>query len=143
MGVMDNCQFIPNTNQVNNDGVTEASNAKVGDVCDTDDDNDGVTDTFVADVTGNFAQMIAAATPGVMDNCHFVPNANQDNNDGVTEPANAKVGDLCDTDDDNDTITDTVVARRDRELQPCRRRRRRWARWITASSSRTPTRRTT
>ena len=34
--VNDNCQFIPNTDQRNNDGDQQ------GDLCDDDDDNDGI-----------------------------------------------------------------------------------------------------
>ncbi len=104
---MDNCQFVPNTDQANNDGDTP------GDVCDPDDDNDGVTDTLVQNQTGNFGLAPTPANAGVMDNCQFIPNTNQVNNDMAVEPANAKVGDVCDPDDDNDTVTDFVCTVRD------------------------------
>ena len=54
--VDDNCQFVANPDQANNDGDAE------GDACDADDDNDTVLD--------------------VTDNCQFVANAGQANNDG-------------------------------------------------------------
>ena len=40
----DNCPNTPNTDQLNNDGDAE------GDVCDDDDDNDGLTDAFEATI---------------------------------------------------------------------------------------------
>ena len=52
----DNCPFVANTNQANNDGDS------MGDACDPDDDNDGVADTS--------------------DNCPLVANADQADGDG-------------------------------------------------------------
>lgn len=43
----DNCPAIPNTDQLNNDGDSE------GDVCDDDDDNDGLTDVFELSINTN------------------------------------------------------------------------------------------
>lgn len=51
-----------------------------------DDDGDGVTDS--------------------LDNCQYVPNVDQANNDSASEPLNAQVGDACDDDDDNDGFKD-------------------------------------
>lgn len=53
---IDNCPFIPNSGQENNDADD------LGDVCDIDDDNDNITDT--------------------MDNCQFKANSNQEDKDG-------------------------------------------------------------
>jgi len=55
-------------------------NDGLGDVCDPDDDNDGIDD-------------------GV-DNCPVTPNSGQEDND------NDGVGDVCDADDDNDGVDD-------------------------------------
>jgi hypothetical protein len=60
---------VANTDQANNDGDA------LGDVCDPDDDNDGVED-------GD-------------DNCPTVANTDQADNDGDG------LGDACDNDDDN------------------------------------------
>src|SRR6185369_13737590 len=91
---LDNCHFIANADQANNDGDAQ------GDVCDPDDDNDGVTDTIIL----TFGGALQPATPGVMDNCQFVKNANQANNDGDA------LGDACDPDDDNDGVDDFVCS---------------------------------
>ncbi len=101
-GVMDNCQLIANTNQANNDGDA------LGDVCDPDDDNDGVTDTTIP----TFGGALTPATAGVMDNCQFIANTNQANNDGDL------LGDVCDPDDDNDGVTDTLITTFGGALQP-------------------------
>ena len=53
---IDNCPFIPNSGQENNDADD------LGNVCDIDDDNDNITDT--------------------MDNCQFKANSNQEDKDG-------------------------------------------------------------
>ncbi|HEU0030189.1 MAG TPA: LamG domain-containing protein [Kofleriaceae bacterium] len=71
---VDNCVSVKNADQANHDGDA------AGDVCDPDDDNDGV--------------------PDGSDNCVFVANANQANNDGDAQ------GDACDPDDDNDGVPD-------------------------------------
>nr|WP_320055142.1 thrombospondin type 3 repeat-containing protein [Neolewinella litorea] len=70
----DNCIFASNSDQADNDADGE------GDVCDPDDDNDGVLD--------------------VNDNCVFTANPDQADNDGDGE------GDVCDPDDDNDGVLD-------------------------------------
>ncbi len=76
--LLDNCPNVSNTDQLNTDGDDS------GDVCDPDDDGDGVADTA--------------------DNCPLIANANQLNTDGDG------MGDMCDTDDDNDGVLDTSDA---------------------------------
>lgn len=72
----DNCPNVYNVDQVDNDADG------IGDLCDTDDDNDSVVDTS--------------------DNCQFVSNLDQVDNDGD------QFGDACDTDDDNDGVDDSA-----------------------------------
>ncbi len=73
---VDNCPLTANPDQADNDSDG------AGDVCDADDDNDGV--------------------PDVTDNCPLTPNSDQADNDGDN------VGDVCDADDDNDGVLDGV-----------------------------------
>ena len=47
LDINDNCPAIANTNQLNTDGDAQ------GDVCDADDDNDGLTDTFELSIGTN------------------------------------------------------------------------------------------
>jgi hypothetical protein len=65
---------VPNPDQLNTDGDA------LGNVCDPDNDNDGVADGA--------------------DNCPLNANANQTDNDGDGQ------GDVCDSDDDNDGVAD-------------------------------------
>ncbi len=82
--IEDNCPLVRNPGQDDND------TDRLGDVCDPDDDNDGLPD--VADAT-------TAA-----DNCQFVNNPGQDDND------TDGLGDACDPDDDNDGLPDVANA---------------------------------
>jgi hypothetical protein len=70
----DNCALIPNPDQFDND------DDGAGDMCDDDDDNDGVKDP--------------------VDNCKLVPNVLQEDEDGDGD------GDACDGDDDGDGVPD-------------------------------------
>jgi len=101
----DNCPAISNADQLNTDGDTQ------GNVCDGDDDNDGVadvTDAFPLDATetldtdgdgtGNNADADDDAddVADSSDNCALIANPDQLNTDGDAN------GNMCDNDDDND-----------------------------------------
>jgi DNA/RNA endonuclease G (NUC1) len=92
----DNCPFTANADQANFDHDT------MGDACDTDDDNDGVSDT--AEVAAGSDPHNAASTPEV---CDGVDN---DLNDGIDEGFTNTDGDsqadCVDNDDDNDGQSD-------------------------------------
>ena len=108
---LDNCPLDYNANQANFDGDT------LGNVCDPDDDNDGVADSGDAfdfdptesvdtdgDGIGNNSDSDDDndAVIDTSDNCPSNSNDNQANFDGDSQ------GDACDTDDDNDGWTDTA-----------------------------------
>ncbi|TAA42578.1 BNR-4 repeat-containing protein [Corallincola spongiicola] len=95
---LDNCVLIANPNQANFDNDSE------GDLCDLDDDNDGVPDTedldpFNASI-GRVADSDADGISDDVDNCVATANPSQVNFDNDSE------GDACDLDDDNDGVPD-------------------------------------
>jgi len=88
-----------------------------------DSDLDGYLDkpagVYVNDGTGRTALGVIVPTDTNVDNCPTVANADQANNDGkprdngpqigglsASNPAQDKIGDACDTDDDNDDAVD-------------------------------------
>lgn len=93
----DNCTLAANNAQTNTDGDA------AGDVCDTDDDNDGLTD---AEETALGTKSLASDSDGdgiadKADNCKLVKSVDQ------TDTDNDLQGDVCDTDDDNDGVLDS------------------------------------
>ncbi len=111
--VLDNCSALANADQLN------ADSDAFGNVCDADDDNDGIADTddrfplnasASADTDTDGAPNTWLASCNVacqlasglqLDNCPDVVNADQLNTDGDVQ------GNACDTDDDNDSVLDT------------------------------------
>lgn len=92
---IDNCPSIPNSGQEDNDGDN------LGNVCDVDDDNDNITDTYDnCKFKVNLGQE-DYDTDGIgdeCDNCVNVANVDQRDSDGDG------VGDACDPDLDNDGV---------------------------------------
>lgn len=97
--IADNCPFTFNSDQANFDGDS------LGDACDGDDDNDGVSDPNDLCPNTPFGTVVNsdgcpdADDDGVADsgdNCPNVSNTDQADND------NDGLGDACDADDDND-----------------------------------------
>ncbi len=77
----DNCPDIPNLTQTDSDGDG------MGNPCDSDDDNDGIPDD---DGDGTWDPCTNGATSDCDDNCTYVPNPDQADQDGNG------VGDACD-----------------------------------------------
>jgi cysteine-rich repeat protein len=105
---VDNCPFVVNPDQANSDLVLAQDPAsgvngdELGDACDIDDDNDGLTDseeinlgTLIANPDSDSDGRLDSA-----DNCPVNANADQSNRDGDS------LGDVCDDDDDNDNVND-------------------------------------
>ncbi len=95
--VLDNCPTFTSPDQLDTDADGQ------GNVCDTDDDNDGLVDTgdaFPLDNT-QAGDIDADSVDGFIDNCPSTANADQLDTDGDTQ------GNACDTDDDNDGVADT------------------------------------
>lgn len=124
----DNCPAVANANQLNNDAASEPANAKKGDACDDDDDNDGFTDPpapngpntdkcpFTPSTTNTGNECLGDADgdgiPDGSDNCPTVPNPNQENTpakdlnaQGASSPDS--IGDACD-DSDQDGVNDAT-----------------------------------
>jgi len=94
MDVEDNCVLDYNPRQENSDGDP------LGNSCDADDDNDRVMD--VDEMPG--CELLTDCDNDLVmdkqDNCILHPNPDQADTD------NDRIGDMCDTDDDNDAIAD-------------------------------------
>lgn len=92
----DNCLSVANTDQADFDGDHQ------GDACDSDDDNDGLSDEQEASL-GSDPYQADTDGDGVKDgsdNCLLTANADQSNTDGDGQ------GNACDPDDDNDGTPD-------------------------------------
>jgi len=121
---VDNCPFIANSAQANHDG--DAS----GDLCDDDDDNDGVLDILDDCSLGNLTWISSMATDHDMDGCADLTEDDDDDNDGMSDLTDyCALGDLdwtssslsdydldgCrdvgeDYDDDNDRVCDAALS---------------------------------
>ena len=93
---VDNCPLEPNADQANTDGDNR------GNACDTDDDNDGLSDSEEEALGTDplSADTDKDSVDDSVDNCPVVENTDQLNTDGDAE------GNACDSDDDNDNVAD-------------------------------------
>lgn len=96
----DNCPLVENNDQANFDEDTQ------GDACDTDDDNDGLSDVqeIMLGSDPNNADSDGDGHEDGGDNCPV------DASDDFTDTDNDGRGDICDTDDDADGLSDVVEA---------------------------------
>ncbi len=123
LDVSDNCGFDANFGQENNDGDL------LGDACDLDDDNDIVPDAFDnCPLIANFNQSDAEKDEGP-DGAPGFAGVDDDAVNGVDDPGELcppngagfpspipgsddvcgdGIGDVCDSDDDNDTLSDAA-----------------------------------
>ncbi|OUS29016.1 hypothetical protein A9Q99_10415 [Gammaproteobacteria bacterium 45_16_T64] len=126
--INDNCVHHSNTNQLNFD---QADGDNAGDVCDSDDDNDGVADSADSCATEDFDLSSDIDSDGcddanedadddndgvldtAPDNCPTVENADQDNLDGDS------LGDACDDDRDGDGSPNSIDSCPDDATDTC------------------------
>ena len=94
----DNCPASPNPAQRNTDGDER------GNVCDDDDDNDGVSDEEEAEGCALVADCDNDTISDALDNCVLVSSSNRTDTDGDG------MGNICDADDDNDNVSDEEEA---------------------------------
>lgn len=127
--VLDNCPAVSNPTQSDNDGD------RLGDACDSDDDNDGLSDTYEdsigldstdasdalqdadGDGASNIEEFYAGTNPNISDASSQDADVDSiaDNLDNCPSIANADqtdtdsdgTGDICDDDDDADGMPDT------------------------------------
>lgn len=101
----DNCPLAANTDQLNTDNSADGGNE-----CDLDDDNDGVDDE-IDQLPLNPNESVDTDGDGVGDNgdnCPADANPNQADadNDALSTTIEHRGGDVCDFDDDNDSLLD-------------------------------------
>ncbi len=92
----DNCPLTSNDLQDDTDGDGD------GDACDLDDDNDGIFDDGNVSGLPDDKPCITGQTVSCDDNCPLVVNPDQTDSEGDG------IGDLCDDNDDFDTILDVA-----------------------------------